>query len=90
MPSQYDPAGLTEEQIAKGGELFRTNCSACHNFAGKGGALSNGVYAPPLTGTGVTNAGDLGGAAHGPEPDACLLPVAAVGRRREGDDRLPR
>ena len=55
-PSQYDPTGLTEEQIAKGGELFRTNCSACHNYAGKGGALSNGVYAPPLTGTGVTNA----------------------------------
>jgi len=54
--SQYDPTGLTAEQIAKGGELFRTNCSACHNYAGKGGALSNGNYAPPLTGTGVTNA----------------------------------
>jgi ubiquinol-cytochrome c reductase cytochrome c subunit len=53
--SQYTTANLTEEEIAKGGELFRTNCSACHNFAGKGGALSNGVYAPPLTGTGVTN-----------------------------------
>jgi ubiquinol-cytochrome c reductase cytochrome c subunit len=54
--SQYDTSGLTAEQIAKGGELFRTNCSACHNYAGKGGALSNGNYAPPLTGTGVTNA----------------------------------
>ncbi len=53
--SQYDTSGLTAEQIAKGGELFRTNCSACHNYAGKGGALSNGNYAPPLTGTGVTN-----------------------------------
>jgi ubiquinol-cytochrome c reductase cytochrome c subunit len=53
--SQYDTANLTTEEIAKGGELFRTNCSACHNYAGKGGALSNGVYAPPLTGTGVTN-----------------------------------
>ncbi len=53
--SQYDPSGLTPEQVAKGGELFRTNCSACHNYAGKGGALSNGNYAPPLTGTGVTN-----------------------------------
>ncbi len=53
--SQYDTSGLTAEEIAKGGELFRTNCSACHNFAGKGGALSNGNYAPPLTGTGVTN-----------------------------------
>ncbi len=54
--SQYDTSGLTAEQIAKGGELFRTNCSACHNYAGKGGALSDGNYAPPLTGTGVTNA----------------------------------
>jgi ubiquinol-cytochrome c reductase cytochrome c subunit len=54
--SQYDTSGLTAEQIAKGGELFRTNCSACHNYAGKGGALSGGNYAPPLTGTGVTNA----------------------------------
>jgi ubiquinol-cytochrome c reductase cytochrome c subunit len=54
-PSQYDTSGLTADQIAKGGELFRTNCSACHNYAGKGGALSNGNYAPPLTGTGVTN-----------------------------------
>ncbi|MHB1010065.1 MAG: cytochrome bc1 complex diheme cytochrome c subunit [Propionibacteriaceae bacterium] len=53
--SQYDTTGLTAEEIAKGGELFRTNCSACHNYAGKGGALSNGNYAPPLTGTGVTN-----------------------------------
>lgn len=46
----YDHAGLTEEQIARGGELFRTNCSACHNISGKGGALPNGKYAPPLTG----------------------------------------
>lgn len=49
-PAQYDPAGLSEEEIAKGGEIFRTNCSACHNFAGNGGALPNGVAAPPLTG----------------------------------------
>lgn len=46
--AQYDPAGLSEEQIARGGELFRTNCSACHNFAGHGGALPNGKYAPAL------------------------------------------
>ncbi|RCK68517.1 cytochrome C [Desertihabitans brevis] len=48
--AQYDPEGLTAEQIAEGGELFRTNCSACHNFAGSGGALPNGKYAPPLEG----------------------------------------
>ena len=35
-PAKYDPAGLTEEEIARGGELFRTNCSACHNFEGAG------------------------------------------------------
>ena len=46
--AQYDPAGLTEEQIARGGELFRTNCSACHNYQGSGGALPNGAVAPSL------------------------------------------
>lgn len=36
--------------IALGGEIFRTNCSMCHNFVGSGGALSNGKYAPSLKG----------------------------------------
>ncbi|MBA3529136.1 MAG: cytochrome c, partial [Propionibacteriaceae bacterium] len=49
-PEQYDPAGVSEEDIARGGELFRTNCSACHNFAGAGGALPGGKYAPSLYG----------------------------------------
>ena len=44
----YDVSAATEEQIARGGELFRTNCTACHNFAGRGGALPNGKYAPSL------------------------------------------
>jgi ubiquinol-cytochrome c reductase cytochrome c subunit len=44
---QYDPAGA---DIAEGGELFRTNCAQCHNFTGKGGALSEGKYAPSLEG----------------------------------------
>jgi len=44
---QYDPAG---GDSAKGGELFRTNCSQCHNFIGKGGALTDGKYAPTLKG----------------------------------------
>jgi len=34
--------------LAKGGELYRLNCASCHNFTGKGGALSQGKYAPPL------------------------------------------
>lgn len=44
---QYDPAG---GDSAKGGELFRTNCAQCHNFVGKGGALTDGKYAPTLKG----------------------------------------
>lgn len=34
--------------VAVGGELFRTNCSACHNYQGTGGALPHGKYAPSL------------------------------------------
>ncbi len=36
--------------VAEGGELFRTNCAMCHNFAGQGGALSQGKYAPTVMG----------------------------------------
>ncbi len=39
---------LRGEDLARGGELFRMNCSSCHNFTGKGGALSGGKFAPPL------------------------------------------
>jgi len=46
----YDVSNATEEQITRGGELFRTNCTACHNFAGQGGALPQGRYAPTLMG----------------------------------------
>jgi len=49
-PEDYDPANVSEEDIARGGELFRTNCSACHNFSGAGGALPDGKYAPSLYG----------------------------------------
>ena len=45
--TQYSPAGA---DIAKGGELFRTNCAQCHNFTGKGGALTHGKFAPSLEG----------------------------------------
>ena len=33
---------------AEGGEIYRTNCAMCHNFAGSGGALTRGKYAPSL------------------------------------------
>jgi ubiquinol-cytochrome c reductase cytochrome c subunit len=36
--------------VAEGGELFRTNCAMCHNFAGQGGALTQGKYAPTVMG----------------------------------------
>lgn len=39
---------LDDADLQRGGELFRTNCSQCHNFAGAGGALSDGAYAPWL------------------------------------------
>jgi quinol---cytochrome-c reductase cytochrome c subunit len=45
--SDYDTNGAN---VAEGGELFRTNCAACHNFVGSGGALTGGKYAPKLTG----------------------------------------
>ena len=52
------PASVTSESlawerdgnVAQGGQLFRTNCAMCHNFAGQGGALTNGKYAPSLMG----------------------------------------
>ncbi|AZQ34221.1 c-type cytochrome [Streptomyces cyaneochromogenes] len=49
VPSEekYGPEGA---DIAKGGELFRNNCAQCHNFTGKGGALTKGKYAPSLEG----------------------------------------
>ncbi|AQP49843.1 cytochrome bc1 complex diheme cytochrome c subunit [Tessaracoccus flavescens] len=48
---QYSPEGLTEEEIARGGALFRANCSACHGIVGGGGAMPNGEYAPSLVNT---------------------------------------
>jgi ubiquinol-cytochrome c reductase cytochrome c subunit len=48
--NDYNTDGLTAEQIAEGGQFFRTNCTACHNYNGSGGALLDGRYAPPLLG----------------------------------------
>ncbi|MEU4322728.1 c-type cytochrome [Nocardia fluminea] len=39
---------LRGDDIARGSELFRMNCASCHNFTGRGGALSSGKFAPPL------------------------------------------
>ena len=48
--SEYDVSNAPTEDIARGGEFFRTNCTACHNFAGAGGALPRGRFAPSLQG----------------------------------------
>lgn len=52
-PAIPDAANINYERdgnTAQGGELFRTNCAMCHNFAGQGGALTQGKYAPTLMG----------------------------------------
>ncbi len=45
-----DYKSVTAEGLAEGGEFFRTNCTACHNSVGAGGALPSGRYAPTLKG----------------------------------------
>ena len=39
---------LRGKDLGRGGDLFRLNCASCHNFTGKGGALSSGKFAPDL------------------------------------------
>lgn len=53
MPRDKDGKLLADSQLrgdnpARGGELFRLNCASCHNFTGRGGALSSGKFAPAL------------------------------------------
>ncbi|KHL09032.1 ubiquinol-cytochrome c reductase cytochrome c subunit [Mumia flava] len=45
-----DVSDLSQEELTRGGEFFRTNCTACHNSVGAGGALPSGRYAPTLAG----------------------------------------
>ena len=47
IPSAED-LDYVDADTAVGGELFRANCSQCHQAAGRGGALSDGKYAPNL------------------------------------------
>jgi ubiquinol-cytochrome c reductase cytochrome c subunit len=39
---------IATADLARGGEMFRTNCASCHGAAARGGALSNGLSAPNL------------------------------------------
>jgi ubiquinol-cytochrome c reductase cytochrome c subunit len=52
--SDYSIEGMSEEEreaaITRGGQIFLTNCTACHNFQGNGGAMPRGGYAPKIRG----------------------------------------
>jgi ubiquinol-cytochrome c reductase cytochrome c subunit len=52
--SDYSIEGLSEEEreeaVSRGGQIFLTNCTACHNFEGSGGAMPRGGYAPQIRG----------------------------------------
>ncbi len=39
-----------EAAVSRGGQIFLTNCTACHNFDGQGGAMPRGGEAPTLRG----------------------------------------
>jgi ubiquinol-cytochrome c reductase cytochrome c subunit len=47
---QISQSDIDNADEVKGGAFFRTNCTACHNFAGSGGALPGGKFAPNLRG----------------------------------------
>jgi ubiquinol-cytochrome c reductase cytochrome c subunit len=53
-PEDYSIDGMDEAEreqaIKNGGQIFLTNCTACHNFNGQGGAMPQGGYAPSLKG----------------------------------------
>ena len=52
--ADYSIEGLSDQErqeaITRGGQIFLTNCTACHNFNGSGGAMPRGGYAPSLHG----------------------------------------
>ncbi|WP_395659680.1 c-type cytochrome [Nocardioides sp.] len=52
--SDYSLEGMSDEErqaaITRGGQIFLTNCTACHNFEGSGGAMPRGGYAPKIRG----------------------------------------
>lgn len=51
VPAESD-LNLKGADPAKGALIFRTNCAMCHNFAGSGGALTMGKYAPNIRAAG--------------------------------------
>jgi len=55
----YSTEGLSEaereEAVSRGSQIFLTNCTACHNFGGNGGAMPRGGHAPSILGTSPKN-----------------------------------
>ncbi len=53
-PGDYSTDNLSPDEleaaIVRGGQIFLTNCTACHNFNGSGGAMPRGGFAPALKG----------------------------------------
>ncbi|GAA3361543.1 MULTISPECIES: c-type cytochrome [Saccharopolyspora] len=48
-PESPDTTGAAATgDSSRGGELFRLNCASCHNFTGRGIAMSSGKFAPSL------------------------------------------
>jgi len=48
LPNETDDQIAAGGDVARGGTLFRVNCSSCHAFGIGGGALSSGKSAPSL------------------------------------------
>jgi ubiquinol-cytochrome c reductase cytochrome c subunit len=48
LPNETDDQIVASGDVARGGTLFRVNCSSCHAFGIGGGALSSGKEAPTL------------------------------------------
>jgi ubiquinol-cytochrome c reductase cytochrome c subunit len=65
IDGMVDRARNTPGSLAKGGELFRVNCSSCHAFSANGGALSSGKYAPSMVNS--TNRDMYGAMLTGPQ-----------------------
>ena len=77
---------LRGDDPARGGELFRLNCASCHNFTGRGGALSSGKFAPTLDP--ASESADLRGDAHRAAEHAEVHRQAAHPGGEEGHHRL--
>ena len=77
---------LRGDDLGRGGDLFRLNCASCHNFTGKGGALSSGKFAPDLEPANEQQI--LSCDAHRAAEHAQVLRPSALVRCQKGHHRL--